>query len=191
MMMLLMITAGLAGAAPATAPHTIMTDDPSALIAAEREAMKPLAWMDGVWRGQATTQSPNGPRVVTQTERIGPMLDGSVKLMEGRGYRANGATGFNALAMLSYDPSTKGYTLHSHALGRDGDFPLRPTADGYVWEIKAGPNMIRYTAKIAAGTWTEIGEMIAPGAAPKQFFIMKLMRVGDSAWPGAGAIPPR
>ncbi len=185
--MLLTIAAIHAGTPPEHVRANVITDDPSALIAAERDAMKPLAWMDGVWRGPATTQSPNGPRVVTQTERIGPMLDGSVKLMEGRGYRANGTTGFNALAMLSYDPATKAYKLHSHALGRDGDFPLRPTANGYVWEIKAGPNMIRYTASVAAGTWTEIGEMIAP----VQFFIMRLKRIGDSDWPGAGAISPR
>ncbi len=34
-------------------------------------------------------------------------------------------------------------------------------------------------------------ERIGPRRDPVQFFEMKLQRVGDSEWPGAGAIPPR
>src|SRR5262245_24759201 len=61
--------------------------DPAALLAAQREAMAPLAFMDGVWRGPAWTILPSGEKHnVTQTERIGPFLDGSVKVIEGRGY---------------------------------------------------------------------------------------------------------
>jgi len=41
------------------------------------------------------------------------------------------------------------------------------------------------------GRWTEVGDRIAPGRDPVRFFEMKLQRVGDSEWPGAGAIPPR
>src|SRR5947207_14169157 len=52
--------------------------DAAALIAAQREAMEPLAYMDGVWRGPAKTTLPSGEtRAVTQTERIGPVLGGS------------------------------------------------------------------------------------------------------------------
>lgn len=60
--------------------------DPKVLIAAQREGMAPLAYMDGVWRGPATTTLPSGEvHNITQTERIGPFLDGSVKVIEGRG----------------------------------------------------------------------------------------------------------
>jgi hypothetical protein len=46
---------------------------PAALIAAERDAMARLAYMDGVWRGSAWTILPSGEkRTITQTERIGP-----------------------------------------------------------------------------------------------------------------------
>lgn len=169
-----------------------MPPDPAPRLAAQKQAMGRLAMMDGVWRGPAwTTRADGGRHEITQTERIGPLLDGTVKVLEGRGYMADGATGFNALAVISYEPSTEAFTLHSYAMSQKGDFSLKPTADGYVWEIPAGPMVIRYTAVIKGDAWREIGEQIMPGRPPAQFFEMNLKRVGDSAWPTAGAIPPR
>lgn len=166
--------------------------DPAALTAAQREAMGAFARMDGVWRGPAWTMTPNGRHDITQTERIGPFLGGSVKVIEGRGYNEDGSVGFNALGVISYDPATSGYTISSWALGRGGVFPIRPTPDGYIWEIPAGPGtIIRYTATIRDGTLREIGERIAGGAAPVQFFEMNLRRVGDTAWPAADPVPMR
>ncbi|HKO99417.1 MAG TPA: hypothetical protein VJU86_20625 [Pyrinomonadaceae bacterium] len=165
--------------------------DPAALIAAQREAMAPLAMMDGVWRGPAWTILPSGQKhSITQTERIGPFLDGSVKVLEGRGYEADGKVTFNALGILSYNPATRAYTLHSHAHGRSGDFPLKTTADGYVWETPGGGNAtVRYTAVIKDGNWHEVGDRIVPGQAPVRFFEMTLKRIGDNTWPAAGAVP--
>jgi hypothetical protein len=162
-----------------------------ASIAAQKEAMKPLSMMDGVWRGPAWTMLPTGKHEVTQTERIGPFLDGAVKVIEGRGYNADGTVGFNAFGTISFDPTKKEYTLHSYALGYVGDFKLTPKADGYVWEIPAGPMTIRYTATIGNGAWKEVGERVAQGQAPVQFFEMNLKRVGDTDWPAAGAIPAK
>src|SRR5258707_13001056 len=71
--------------------------DPAALIAAQREAMAPLAFMDGVWRGPAWTILSSGEKHnITQTERIGPFLDGSVKVIKGRGYNSVVSLGFTA-----------------------------------------------------------------------------------------------
>ncbi len=166
--------------------------DPAVLIAAQREGMAPLAYMDGVWRGPAWTVLPTGEkRNVTQTERIGPFLDGSVKVIEGRGYDAEGKVGFNALGIISFDPQKKAYSMRSYALGHVGDFAVTPTADGYTWEIPAGPMTIRYTATVKDGTWHEVGDRIAGEAPPVRFFEMTLKRVGDSTWPGAGAISPK
>ena len=165
---------------------------PAALIAAQREAMAPLAMMDGVWRGPAWTLLPSGEKHnVTQTERIGPFLDGSVKVIEGRGYDAEGKVSFNAFGTISWNPATHAYTLHSHALGQVGDFVLKPTADGYVWEIPAGPATIRYTAVIKGGAWREVGDRIVPGKEPARFFEMNLTRVGNTDWPAGGAVPPK
>src|SRR3989442_11872778 len=99
--------------------------DPATLIAAQREAMQRLAVMDGVWRGPAWTILPSGQKhSITQTERIGPFLDGSIKVIEGRGYEADGRVGFNAFGIVSYDPATHAYNLHLHAQGRMGEFVL-------------------------------------------------------------------
>lgn len=165
--------------------------DPAALIAAQKEAMKPLAGMDGTWRGPAWTILDGGQRhEVIQTERIGPFLDGTVKVIEGRGYdAASGAVTFNALGVVSFDPVRKVYSLNSYAQGNAGTFVLKPTADGYIWEIPAGPMTIRYTAVIKDGAWKEVGDRIIPGREPVRFFEMTLKRIGDTDWPLAGTIP--
>jgi hypothetical protein len=176
-----------------SAPVAAQTrSDSATLIAAQKEAMVPLAFMDGMWRGPAWTILPSGEKHnITQTERIGPFLDGSVKVIEGRGYDPDGKVTFNAFGTISYDPARKAYTLHSHAMGYVGDFALTLTADGYTWEIPAGPTTIRYTAVIKDGVWKEVGDRIGPGKEPVRFFEMNLKRVGDTTWPSAGAIPPR
>ena len=178
------------GLAPCT--HAQERPDPAALVAAQREAMAAFAFMDGAWRGTATTVLPGGEqRTVAQTERIGPLLDGAVRLIEGRGHDADGRVTFNALGILSYDVRTKAYSLRSYAMGHAGDFPVQRTADGFSWEIPAGPATIRYHATVKDGTWHETGERVVPGQDPVRFFEMRLTRVGDSAWPAAGAVPPR
>ena len=173
----------------AAPPAVAQAADP-AMLQAEHDALTRLAWMDGTWRGEAVTQAPGGAHHVTQTERIGPLL-GTIKLIEGKGFTADGHVGFNAFGVVSYDPARQRYTLHSYALGRAGDFVLTPTASGYVWEIPAGPMTIRYTATLAAGVWNEVGDQIAPGQPPRRFFEMNLKRTGDSAWPGAGGSTPQ
>lgn len=166
--------------------------DPAAVIKAQREAMAPLAFMDGVWRGPASTILPSGEKHdVTQTERIGPFLDGSVKVLEGRGYNADGTVGFNAFGTISFNPTTHKYTLHAYAEGNVGDFALTPNGDGYVWEIPAGPMTIRYTCVVKDGVWHEVGDRIVAGKEPVRFFEMKLKRVGDTTWPAGGAIPQK
>lgn len=163
--------------------------DSAALLAAEHEALKSLAFMDGVWRGPAWTILPSGVKhEVTQTERIGPFLDGTVKVIEGRGYDASGKVTFNAFGTVSFDPAKKAYTLHSHAKGMVGDFAFTPSDSGYVWEIPAGPTTIRYTAVVRHRKWREIGERLAPGQPSEQFFEMNLVYVRATDWPAAGAV---
>ncbi|MDQ6760613.1 MAG: hypothetical protein M3Z32_12230 [Acidobacteriota bacterium] len=83
----------------------------------------------------------------------------------------------------------RAFTLHSYAMGQVGDFALKPTADGYTWEIPAGPVIIRYTAVIQEGAWREVGDRIVAGKEPVRFFEMNLKRVGDTDWPAGGAVP--
>ncbi|MEO8506170.1 MAG: DUF1579 domain-containing protein [Betaproteobacteria bacterium] len=166
--------------------------DPATLQAAQRDAMASFAFMDGVWRGPATTVLPSGAtHAITQTERIGPLLGGAVKVLEGRGYEPDGKTSFNALGVISYDVASKTYSMRAYAMGYTGDYVVRRTSDGFSWEIPAGQVTIRYTAIVKDGTWNEVGDRIAPGKDPVRFFQMTLQRIGDSDWPQAGAVAPR
>ena len=166
--------------------------DPEIILKTQREAIAPLAFMDGVWRGTAWAVLPSGEKhTLTQTERVGPFLDGAVKVVEGKGYEADGKVGFNAFATIAYNPSTRAFTMHSYAQGNVGDFAFTPTADGFVWEIPAGPMTIRYTATIKDGTWHEVGDRIVPGKDPVRFFEMTLKRIGDTTWPAGGAVSPK
>lgn len=129
--------------------------------------MAPLAYMDGEWRGTAITTLPGGSKhSITQTERIGPLLDGSVKVIEGRGHEQDGRISFNAFGIVYFDGARQVLRFQAHAMGMSGDYSFTPTADGYVWEIPAGPMTIRYTTTIRG-------------------------RIGDSTWPAAGAVPPK
>lgn len=166
--------------------------DPAKLIPAQQAALAKLSSMDGLWRGTAWTLLPSGEKhTLTQTERVGPLLDGSIKVVEGRGYDADGKVAFNAFATISFNPATAAYTLHSHAMGSVGGFTLTPTATGFVWEIPAGPMTLRYTATIKDGAWIEVGDRIVPGKYPIRFFEMNLQRIGDTTWPASGSVPAK
>lgn len=166
--------------------------DMTGAVAAQKEAMKPLAILDGLWRGPAYSIDPTGKRHdLTQTERVGPFLDGAVKVVEGRGYDPDGSVSFNAFAVISYDPQKKTYSMRSYTGGRSGDIPLEVRPDGFSWQIKAGPGAIRYNAVVKDGTWVEIGEFLMEGQPPRKMLEMNLKRVGDSSWPAGGAVPPK
>ena len=166
--------------------------DPAALIDQQRSAMKRFARFDGVWRGSAMIVGNDGQsRRHVHTERVGGLLGDTLKVIEGRSYNDDGSVGFNAFAVISYDVEQQGYRFHSYAQGRSGDFEMVATPDGYVWSIPAGPFKLRYTATVKDDEWTEIGERLAEGRPAVRIFEMRLKRVGDSDWPGAGAVPMR
>jgi hypothetical protein len=165
--------------------------DPAKLMAAQREAMAALSFMDGVWRGPAWVMLPSGEKHhLTQTERIGPMLDGTLKVIEGRGYEADGTVSFRAFGVISYDLEQEAYTIRSYARGMAGDFSFTLTEEGYTWEIPAGPMTIRYTGVVTDSTIHEVGDRIVPESEPIRFFEMSLERVGDTDWPAADPVTP-
>ena len=169
--------------------------DTGAVFEAQRAAMLPLAMLDGTWRGTSTYYRPGGGTFVSpHTERIGPFLDGTVKVIEGRSYKPDGSVAFNAFAILSFDPATRAYNFRSYAMGHANDFPFQATPDGFTWETsrdtEAGTVTTRYTTVIEDGTWHEVGERHVPGKPPVRFLELNLKRVGDTDWPAAGAIGP-
>lgn len=181
------------GLVPLTSASGQDRNHPETMLGQQREAMKRVAFMDGVWRGPAWTVLPNGEkRHLTQTERIGPFLDGTLKVIEGRGYEADGKATFNALGVISYDLAKKNYMMRSYAQGYSGDFVLSLNDSGFTWEVQAGPGMtMRYSATVKDGTWKEVGDRVVKGKDPVRFFEMELKRIGDSKWPIEGTIPPK
>lgn len=174
------------------APAQAAGDPRSAeLMAAQSKAMAPLAIFDGTWRGLATITLPDGKTLqITQTERVGSMLGGTLKVIEGRGYLPDGSVGFNAFAVISFSPPTGKYGFRSYAQGYAGDFPLEVRPDGFTWSTPAGPGTtIRYTATLKDGVWSEIGERLVEGKPPVKTFEMQLKRIGPTDWPAGGAVP--
>lgn len=181
MLKLLLVAASLmfAGAAHAQDPQS------AALLAEQTEKMKAFDWQEGLWRGDASFQTPSGPFEMVQVERVGPFLGGSVKIVEGRGYaKATGEAVFNALGILKWHPDLQAYRFHTFAQGRSGVYPVELTDEGYNWWIEAGPMTMRYETTFKDGVWHEIGYRIMGDAEPVNFFEMKLQRVGDNDWPG-------
>jgi hypothetical protein len=187
----LVLAAAPAAIAPAFAQQGY---DPAARIAAQNAAMARLSEVSGVWRGPAKAlRNDGGWHEITQTERMGPLLDGGVRVIEGRGYEANGALSFNAFGVLSYNLETKAYEFRSYSAGQSGTFPWMITPTGFAWETPAGPQMtIRYDITLKDGVWREVGTRVSKsGGEPVKIFEMTLKRVSDTDWPQAGAIQPK
>lgn len=158
--------------------------------AVQGDGLAAFAWMDGEWRGKARVLTPRGPVEIVQTERSGTLLDGRIRLIEGRGYDGSGKLAFNAFGVIAAKPQG-GFELRSWTGDAAGTFAIEPTAKGMVWTIAAGLATIRYEAWFEDGKWIETGHRLVPGKPPVEFIRMELSRVGASDWPAAGAIAPR
>tara|TARA_R110002124_G_scaffold1492_2_gene8774 strand:+ start:49 stop:627 length:579 start_codon:yes stop_codon:yes gene_type:complete len=157
----------------------------------QRAAMARLSAMDGEWRGTSTIHGPTGTQTLAQTERVGSLLGGSIKVIEGRGYNPDSSTSFNAMAVISWDTAAGRYGFHSWANGRTGNFQFEATEDGFRWEVPAGPNgRVEYVAVVADGTWHEVGHYIVEGQPPRRILEMTLTRLGDSDWPAGVPVGP-
>lgn len=172
------------------APVLAQQMDPAA-VAAQRERMAALDWMDGEWAGTAEIMTAPGQyRTIRHTERVGPMLDGLVKVVEGHSYEPDGSTGFNALAILSWDATQNRYVMRSYTGGLAGDFPLEITPTGWRWSTPSRGGEMRYETVHEGDAWTEVGHYVMPGREPMRVITLSLTRRGDTDWPAAGAVSP-
>lgn len=189
------LAAALAANLCAAGMASAQSPDPAVGVARMKEqaaALAPLSKLDGEWRGEAWFMDRTGKKTtLVQTERVGSMLDGSVKVVEGRGFDGDNQV-FHAFAAISYDSDKKTFSMRSYIRGYQGDYPIELTADGFIWTIPAGPNaQIRYTAVIKDGTWVEKGEYVPNGGKGMQFMELNLKRVGDTRWPAEGGLGPK
>ncbi|MEL7109226.1 MAG: DUF1579 domain-containing protein [Pseudomonadota bacterium] len=159
---------------------------------AESVDQHPLAFMFGEWVGPASGYSQAGPFELTQTERVGPMLDGDVVVIEGRGYSETGETTFNAFAIVSKTGADGSWEMRSYTNGRAGTFPFELTETGYTWSVPAGPNArMIYTASFEGDTWSQIGEYTPTEGPVRQTFEMTLTRTADTEWPSGKPVSPK
>jgi hypothetical protein len=152
-------------------------------------AMKKLDFLAGQWAGEATIQRGPGPKeTVKQTEDVRFKLGGAVLLVEGTGIgKLPGAADkegvvFNALATIHYDAAAKQYRMRAirmegHAV--DPEFAL--TDGGFTWGFTEPRSkmQVKYTAKVADGTWHEVGAYSRDGKDWTPFFEMTVKRVKE------------
>lgn len=172
----------------ASTPKQPVADSAPAAVASDHL----LGFLFGEWRGEARVATREGGEIIlTQTERVGPILDGNAVVIEGKGYDAEGKAIFNAFAVVSSTGAGGAWEMRSYADARAGTFPFEPKPDGFVWSTPAGPNARTvYTAVIVGDRWRQTGEFVANGQPPRKVFEMDLRRIGDTDWPAAGAVAP-
>ena len=154
--------------------------------------MSALSFLDGEWVGPAVAFEAGGPIKMTQTERSGTLLGGTIRLIEGRAYDASGKTLFNAFATISYDTRQARYAITSYASGYSTTTELKLTPDGFAWEVPAGPGAkMQFTAVVKNGTWTEVGNYVAANGQTKRAFEMSVRRLRPSKWPGGERVKYR
>ncbi|MBA3677059.1 MAG: DUF1579 domain-containing protein [Sphingosinicella sp.] len=160
-----------------------------ALLRKQKEAMAALAFLDGEWAGPAEAQEPSGLIKMTQTERSGTLLDGTIRLVEGRSYDGAGKTLFNAFAVISYDVRTGHYLITSHASGYAISTQMKVSGHGFEWEIPAGPQAkMHFKAVVENGVWTEVGEYVGPSGKPRRTFHMEVRKLRPTAWPAGSLV---
>jgi hypothetical protein len=157
-------------------------------IAEQREAISALDFLDGEWAGKAKGHTPAGSIDLVQTERVGSLLGGTLKLIEGRAYDASGATVFNALAVISYDAKADKYLMRSYAQGRVTDADFVKTAEGFEWGFSSGPARMRFRAKVQNGRWVETGTLSMPGRPDVTTAELDLERKSATDWPRGKAV---
>lgn len=169
-------------------PALAQAPDEEAMQAEQVAAMDKLAWMDGEWRGTVVSESPAGEIRLTQTERVGPIAGGTARIIEGRGYDANGELAFNAVAMITYDAMADEFVMTTTARGFAGRPWLEVGEESFKWGISGGSFTFTYETELVDGVWSEDG-FLQIGEAPRNKFLeLRVERIGETTWPQEGFV---
>jgi hypothetical protein len=157
----------------------------SAQAAPNPQATAALAMFDGFWSGPARMTGRDG-RVTEfeQMERIGPMLGGEIRVMEGKGRTADGRAMFNAFTVFSAT-SDGAIEMRSHIPGNETSRTIELKPNGYVWRMRTPAGELVYDITIEEGVWRETGTMVLESGVRSPFFEMTLTRRKDTDWPAA------
>lgn len=163
----------------------------ASLLQEQASAMAALNFMDGEWVGTVEVMERSGGIKLTQTERSGTLLGGTIRLVEGRAFDAKGKTLFNALAIISYDTRRDLYSITSHASGFATTTELKVKPNGFAWEVPAGPGAkVQFEAVVKNGVWTEVGHYVGADGKPRKTVEMRVRKLRPTEWP-AGDILKR
>lgn len=163
----------------------------ASLLQEQATAMAALNFLDGEWVGTVEIMERSGALKLTQTERSGTLLGGTVRLIEGRAFDAKGNTLFNAFAVISYDTRRDLYSITSHASGYTTTTELKVKPNGFEWEVPAGPAAkVQFAAVVKNGVWTELGHYVGADGKPRRTVEMQVRKLRPSKWP-AGELVKR
>lgn len=145
-----------------------------------RKAMAQLAFLAGDWEGTATMMRPNGALQVNQTEHVEWKLNGIVLSIEGTGKMMNGETGFQAFAVLNFDPMDQQYKMRSfvkEGYSTQAYFKiLSPNNFEWGFDVPTGKTRYHIVLDEAARTWHETGEYSADGQTWMKFIEINLVK---------------
>ncbi len=142
------------------------------------DEMKKLNMLVGQWEGSGWHQQGQNERLeYKQIEHIESKLNGTLLLVEGKGY-VKDSLFFNALAMFSYNAKDKNYRIESHlsdgkATVAKGNFN---DVGKFIWSFDVPQGKIRYTMTLTTTTWSEYGEYSSDGTQWWKFMEMNLTK---------------
>ena len=111
------------------------------------------------------------------SENVQWKLDGSALLVEGKFNNESGKVIHETLAVLTYNPSVKGYRFDTFlANGLSGQYDFKTVGDNFEWGFQIPAGTIRYTINTQNDSWSEIGEFSRDGKTWMKTFEMTLKR---------------
>jgi hypothetical protein len=146
------------------------------------ETLAPFAFMVGQWAGPAWLMTPDGERQpLHQTERVQPMLGGTILLIEGTGREGGpeGAIVFQAVGILSYDADADQYYLDAFRDGRHVRAEMTSVAHGAEWGFDVGGRQIRNVMRLEDGRWYETSDVVLENGSSFRVVEFTLERVSD------------
>ena len=160
----------------ATSCSLVAQQQPSASAGAQRAAMGKLAFLTGHWSGPVTiVHGPGEPLHLTQSEDVEYKLDGLALLIEGKSADTDGKAQFEALATVAFDDVSHTYRFRAYNEGHYIDTELAVQAQGFSWELRAGPARIVNTMRLTGkGEWQETTEVTVGNNPPRRTVDMLL-----------------
>ena len=188
----LTLALGLAMLAPLAAPRPAAAQEAATTTSEtpQREAIEPLLWLVGEWKGEGWIQMGPGPRSTFSIhERAETALGDRLIVVEGVGRATGededaGQVVHHAFGVLSWDGERGDYRFSTYRADDTGVDARATVESGVVtWSFETPRGQVRYRIRQTEDdTWRENGEFSSDqGATWHPFFEMTLQRVAGSS----------